>query len=60
MVGLQVDADPMRVLSVLQKEPGVGKGLFARCAYVTRRFISTCNQAENNKDLYLCFSLKPL
>lgn len=50
----------MRVLSVLQKEPGVGKGLFARRAYVTQRFISTCNQTENNKDLYLRLILKPL
>lgn len=44
-VGLQIDANAMAVLDMLQQEPGTGKGLLTCGTYITRRLIpTTCNK----------------
>ena len=45
-VGLQVDADTVGVLGMLEEEPGAGEGLLTRGADVARWLVPSYNTAK--------------
>lgn len=53
-VGLQIYANAVAVLGMLQQEPGAGKALLTCGTYIARRLIATtCNKQRNKGIKYI-------